>query len=104
LASDLSIKRRAKLLPVNTKNPLFVYDPNKCVLCGRCVRACWDVRGVGVLHYRKKQGDEFYIYTPGDVLLADAACRFCGACTEVCPTGAIQDKAELIGDKNRKAA
>ncbi len=36
--------------------------------------------------------------------LAEAACRFCGACTEVCPTGAIQDKDELVRDKNRKVA
>ena len=44
---ELRIKRRAKLLPVNSSNPLFVYDPNKCVLCGRCVRACWELRDVG---------------------------------------------------------
>ena len=100
---ELRVKRHAKLLPVITANPLFVYDPNKCVLCGRCVRACWDVRGVGVLHYRQKNG-EFYVHTPDDVSLAEAACRFCGACTEVCPTGAIQDKEELMRDKNRKAA
>jgi NADPH-dependent glutamate synthase beta subunit-like oxidoreductase/Pyruvate/2-oxoacid:ferredoxin oxidoreductase delta subunit len=100
---ELTIKRRAKLLPVNNTNPLFVYDPNKCVVCGRCVRACWDVREVGVLHYRKKNG-EFYVYTPEDVPLAEAACRYCGACAEVCPTGAIQDKPELLADKNRKAA
>jgi NADPH-dependent glutamate synthase beta subunit-like oxidoreductase/ferredoxin len=100
---ELRIKRHAKLLPVISSNPLFVYDPNKCVLCGRCVRACWDVREVGVLHYRQKDG-EFYVHTPEDVSLAEAACRFCGACTEVCPTGAIQDKEELMRDKNRKAA
>ena len=100
---ELSIKRRAKLLPVNSSNPLFVYDPNKCVLCGRCVRACWDLREVGVLHYMKK-GDEFQIYTSDDRPLADAACRFCGACAEVCPTGAIQDKDELVKGKNRKVA
>ena len=58
---------------------------------------------MGVLHYRQKNG-EFYVHTLGDVSLADAACRFCGACTEVCPTGAIQDKEELMRDKNRKAA
>lgn len=100
---ELRIKRRAKLLPVVSSNPLFVYDPNKCVLCGRCVRACWDLREVGVLHFRLKNG-EFYVHTPDDVALAEAGCRFCGACAEVCPTGAIQDKAALLEGKNRKAA
>jgi len=100
---ELRLKRRAKLLPVISANPLFTYDPNKCVLCGRCVRACWDLREVGVLHYRQKNG-EFYVHTPDDVTLVEAECRFCGACAEVCPTGAIQDKAELLEGKNRKAA
>jgi len=96
------VKRRSKLLPLNTSNPLFVYDPNKCVLCGRCVRACWELREVGVLYY-KKQGKESYIYTGEGASLADSGCRFCGACAEVCPTGAIQDKEGLIKGDNRKA-
>ena len=100
---ELRIKRRAKLLPVTASNPLFVYDPNKCVLCGRCIRVCWELREVGVLHYRRKNG-EFYVHTPDDVSLAEAGCRFCGACAEVCPTGAIQDAEELMRDRNRKAA
>jgi len=54
VADTLSVKRRAKLFPVNSENPLFAQDPNKCVLCGRCVRACHELRGVGVLFYRKK--------------------------------------------------
>lgn len=97
------VKRRSKLLPVNSSNPLFVYDPNKCVLCGRCVRACWDLRGVGVLYY-KKQGKESYIYTRGGAPLAESSCVFCGSCAEVCPTGAIQDKEGLIKGDNRKAS
>ncbi len=100
---ELRFKRRPKLLPVNNDNPLFVYDPNKCVLCGRCVRACWELREVGVLHY-KRRGDESYTYTEAEEPLAASGCRFCGACAEVCPTGAIQDKEELLADKNRKAA
>ena len=96
------VKRRSKLLPVNNSNPLFVYDPNKCVLCGRCVRACWELRGVGVLYY-KKQGKEFHIFTREGASLAESGCRFCGACAEVCPTGAIQDKEGLIKGDNRKA-
>lgn len=100
---DLSVKRRSKLLPLNTGNPLFMHDPNKCVVCGRCVRACHELRGVGVLFYIKK-GKETLTGTASDLPLADSDCRFCGACAEVCPTGAIQDKEELTRDKNRKTA
>jgi formate dehydrogenase beta subunit len=100
---ELSVRRRSKLFPLNTGNPLFVHDPNKCIVCGRCVRACHELRGVGVLFYKKK-GRETYIGTAGDRSLADAGCRFCGACAEVCPTGAIQDKEELVKGKNRRAA
>jgi len=101
---DPIVERRGKLLPLNTTNPLFVHDPNKCVLCGRCVRACWDLRGVKVLCYQKAN-NEFYVYTAQGLSLAESGCRFCGACAEVCPTGAIQDKEEeLSKGKNRRAA
>jgi len=100
---ELTVRRRSKLLPLTTGNPLFMHDPNKCVVCGRCVRACQELRGVGVLFY-KKQGRETLTGTAADLPLADAGCRFCGACAEVCPTGAIQDKEEVARGKNRKVA
>jgi formate dehydrogenase (NADP+) beta subunit len=104
LVSDhLSVKRRSKLFPVTSSNPLFLHDPNKCILCGRCVRACHELRGVGVLFY-KKRGDETYIGTVDDLPLAESGCRFCGACAEVCPTGAIMDKEEFAKGKTKKAA
>lgn len=104
LVSDhLSVKRRSKLFPVTSANPLFLHDPNKCVLCGRCVRACHELRGVGVLFYKKK-GKETYIGTIDGKPLAESGCRFCGACAEVCPTGAIMDKEEFAKGKSRKAA
>lgn len=100
---ELHVRRRSKLLPIDPKNPLFVHDPNKCVACGRCVRACHELRGVGVLFYKKLE-KETITGTAADLLLADAGCRFCGACAEVCPTGAIQDKPELLEGKKRRAA
>ncbi|MBN1177260.1 MAG: FAD-dependent oxidoreductase [Dehalococcoidales bacterium] len=100
---DLHVRDRSKLLPINNSNPLFVHDPNKCVVCGRCVRACYDLRGVGVLFYTKK-GRETMTGTAADLPLGDAGCLFCGACAEVCPTGAIQDKEELVKDKKRRHA
>ena len=100
---DLQVRTRSKPFPVIRENPLFVHDFSRCVLCGRCVRACHDLRGAGVLFY-KKRGRECYIGTASDLSLAEAGCRFCGACAEVCPTGAIMDKEELVRGKNRKNA
>jgi len=100
---ELSVRRRSKLLPINNDNPLFVHDPNKCVACGRCVRACGELRGVGILYY-VKNGRETMTGTASDLPLTEAGCRFCGACAEVCPTGAIQDKEELVKGKNRRNA
>lgn len=103
VTENLRMKRRTKPIPLNTGNPLFVHDAGRCIVCGRCVRACHELRGVGVLFYKKK-GRETYIGTASDLSLADSGCRFCGACAEVCPTGAIMDKKELTEGKNRRTA
>lgn len=80
-------------------NPLYIHDMNRCILCGRCVRACHDLRDAGILDYKKK-GVETYVGTLHEKLLKDEDCRFCGACAEVCPTGTIRDvKNYTAGDK-----
>ena len=77
----------------NTNNPLIERDMARCIQCGRCVRVCADVRGVKVLQYNRVEATgETYIGTENDLSLTAANCRFCGACVEVCPTGALQDK------------
>ncbi|MHB8076401.1 FAD-dependent oxidoreductase [Desulfosporosinus fructosivorans] len=93
--SGARMRMRSKGFVENTNNALFEHDMNRCVLCGRCVRACHDLRDVGILNYNKKHM-EIYIGTIEDKLLKDAGCRFCGACAEVCPTGAIRDKERLV--------
>ena len=72
-------------------DPFFDRDYNICILCGRCVRMCQEVRGTSVLTFthrgpRVKIGTAF-----GDSHVA-AGCEFCGACVTVCPTGALVDK------------
>lgn len=66
---------RTKGFSENEKNPLIIHDMNRCVLCGRCVRACNELRGVKVLHYQKKEM-ETYVGTLHDRLLKDSDCRF----------------------------
>lgn len=85
------LKMRTKGFKTEEGNPLILHDMNRCVLCGRCVRACNELRGVKVLQYQKKDM-ETYVGTLHNKLLIDADCRFCGACAEVCPTGTIRDK------------
>ena len=75
---------------INTENPLIVREMERCIQCGRCVRACQELRGVGILQYNELEG-ETYVGTALDLSLVDSDCRFCGACVEVCPTGALQD-------------
>jgi len=86
---------RVKGLKANEENPLLIHDMNRCVLCGRCVRACKDLRKVGILQYNQNEM-ETYVGTLHDKLLKDADCRFCTACAAVCPTGTIRDKIQAM--------
>ena len=85
------LKMRTKGFSENEKNPLIIHDMNRCVLCGRCVRACNELRGVKVLHYQKKEM-ETYVGTLHDRLLKNSNCRFSQASVEIYPTGTIRYK------------
>jgi len=77
--------------PAITGEPLFIRDYELCINCLRCVRVCRGVRGVDALS-AVMTGDGVKVGTLGGPTLADALCRFCGACVAVCPTGTLRDK------------
>lgn len=86
-------------LPVDKEEPLFIRDYNLCINCTRCVRACQELRGVKALAFVYHNGDVFV----GSVkpTLKESDCKFCGACIEVCPTGALMDKNVKTGDREQ---
>ncbi len=86
-----SFEKKVGALPVDSSEPLFIRDPNQCVLCGRCVQMCRDVRGVGAIGFIVR-GINAQIGTSYGASMEDSACRFCGACVAVCPTGALREK------------
>ena len=77
-------------------NPIILHEMYRCILCGRCVRACQEMRGVGAIKFDKVDGRQ-QVVIDGDSL-KNADCRFCTACVEVCPTGSIREHKE-IADK-----
>ena len=100
-ANNARMRTRIKGIKMEEGNPLLIHDMNRCVLCGRCVRACNKLRGVGVLQYNKKDL-ETYVGTLHGKLLKDEDCSFCTACAEVCPTGSIRDKLQLLTTNLKK--
>ncbi len=75
-------------------NPFIYIDMNKCILCGRCVRACAEVQGRFVWGLSER-GYESRVVAGLDEPMLDARCESCGACVAYCPTGALENKLSI---------
>ncbi|RHW01684.1 ferredoxin [Clostridiaceae bacterium OF09-1] len=74
--------------PRDFSSPSIVRDPNKCILCGNCVRVCNELQGVGALDFAFR-GSEAMVMPAFDKEIAATDCVNCGQCQIFCPTGAI---------------
>lgn len=75
-------------------NPFIFIDRNKCILCGRCVRACAEIQNRDVWSFAHR-GFESKLVAGADQFLLDARCESCGQCVAYCPVGALYDKMSL---------
>lgn len=83
-------KKERELKPIDSTHPLFIYDPNKCVLCGKCVWVC-EHKANGTLDYAFR-GYETQISAFAQKPLGESRCESCLACVDVCPVGALVRK------------
>jgi formate dehydrogenase major subunit len=71
--------------------PFIAYDPDRCILCGRCVSMCKEVQQCHVLDFAER-GFEALVSTTFDRSMVETECEQCGNCVSACPTGALMDK------------
>jgi bidirectional [NiFe] hydrogenase diaphorase subunit len=90
-------KKLIRKLPIDQSSPTFNYDPNKCVLCGRCVWICRERLGIGAFGFAHR-GFERTLTTFGDKPIGKSKCRDCRECVTACPSGALtfKDKQSVI--------
>ncbi|EET61624.1 hydrogenase, Fe-only [Marvinbryantia formatexigens DSM 14469] len=74
--------------PLDFSSPSIVRDPNKCILCGNCVRVCEELQGIGALGFAHR-GSDAMVMPAFDREIATTDCVNCGQCRIFCPTGAI---------------
>lgn len=74
--------------PLDFSSPAIVRDPNKCILCGNCVRVCDELQGIGAIDFAYR-GTDAMVMPAFDRQIAETDCVNCGQCRVFCPTGAI---------------
>ena len=101
LGTKLKTKRFRKLernLPIDESSPLFIYDPNKCVLCGKCVWVCQEKLGIGAIGFTRR-GFKRMVSTFQDKPLGESICGQCAECVKACPVGSLTFKNKKLASQ-----
>ena len=91
LVEQMRLDNLEQKYPFEEANDFILRDFSRCILCGRCVKACNEIQVNNAISFGYR-GVEAKIVTRGDVTLADSDCVFCGECIQRCPVGALVEK------------
>lgn len=92
--TERRIRGKKNSFNIDRSSASIVRDPDKCILCGRCVRVCEEVMGVSAIEFIGR-GSKTHIGTAYDMGLNTSSCINCGQCIMVCPTGALHEKSHF---------
>lgn len=87
-------KTKEEMVDIDLSSPSIVRDPNKCILCGDCVRTCSEIQAVGAIDFAQR-GAKATVMPAFNKPLGETDCVGCGQCRVVCPTGALSVKTNV---------
>ena len=91
---EVRFENHKPILQLDESSECIVRDPNKCILCGDCVRTCEEIQGLGILDFAFR-GSKMQVMPAFDRAMSQTDCVGCGQCRVVCPTGAISIKQDI---------
>ncbi len=103
---NVRFKKTREEKPLDLSSKAIIRDPNKCVLCGDCVRMCNEIQDIGAIDFAFRGADSTVVPS-FNKSLKDVECVYCGQCVRVCPTGALMPKNnieevwDVIDDDNK---
>jgi bidirectional [NiFe] hydrogenase diaphorase subunit len=102
--THLQFEQRRAVQPLDLSHDRYGFDPNRCVLCTRCVRACSEVEGAGIWTVMERGSESIVAPGSGDNWAAAVDCTQCGKCVAACPTGALFDKRVSTAEMKKDCA
>ncbi len=87
---------------IDASHPSYMYDPNRCILCTRCVRVCDEVEGAHALDIFGRGIESKIIHDMDEPWIDSQSCTSCGKCVQVCPTGALFEKGVSATEMTKK--